>query len=69
MRTPADLTRELSKIADVFEVVDRHFNAEAEMNAALHMSPIVRPAPLAIAVHAAVFDLSRLIGEIGEMES
>lgn len=32
----------------------RHFNAEAEMNAALHMSDTVMPNPLAAAVNTAV---------------
>lgn len=62
--TTENLVRELQKIADVVEQADRHFDAEAQMNAALHMSPIVRPAPLAIAVHNALFDLRCLIIDV-----
>lgn len=49
-----DLIRELEKALDVLRVCDRHFSAEAEMNAALHMTENVRPNPLAAAVSTAV---------------
>lgn len=64
MRDPADLLRQLQKIADTMEVVEDHFSAEARMNAALHMATSVRPAPLAAAVITARDDLNALIGEI-----
>lgn len=51
---PEDVIREVQKILDVLEVVDRHFTHEAEMNAALHMASVVRPAPLAAAVKTAL---------------
>lgn len=50
----ADLIRELEKALDVLKVCERHFSAEAEMNAALHMTDNVRPNPLAAAVYTAV---------------
>jgi hypothetical protein len=63
-RTPADLARELEKVHDVLVVVNLHFASEAAMNAALHMSQAVRPAPLAVAVDGAAADLGRLIVEL-----
>ena len=66
MRTPDDLARQLGKVADVLALADRHFTAEAEMNAALHMAAQVRPAPLAVAITGARQDLDRLIGELTE---
>lgn len=65
---PVDKTnviRELQKIADVLETAAKHFEAEAEMNAALHMSSTVRPAPLAMAVAGARDDAKRLIETMG----
>lgn len=50
----ADLIRELEKALDVLRACARHFNAEAEMNAALHMSEAVRPNPLTAAVNTAI---------------
>lgn len=61
---PTDLAREIQKIADVLAVVDRHFDYEAQMNAALHMALTVRPAPLAVAVATAKADADRLIEEL-----
>jgi hypothetical protein len=46
-----NVVRELEKTLDLLRIVDRHFLAEADMNAALHMSTDVRPAPLAAAIH------------------
>jgi len=63
-RDDADLQRELEKIRDVVEKVDQHFTHEAAMNAALHMSETIRPAPLAMAVSSAKADLDRLIIEL-----
>ena len=57
----ADRIRELEKIQDVLLACDRHFNAEAQMNAALHMSTTVRPAPLAAATATAVESIRLLI--------
>jgi hypothetical protein len=54
--------RELQKVLDVLEVVDRHFGHEAEMNAALHMAASVRPAPLSVAVAGACGALRTIIG-------
>jgi hypothetical protein len=49
-----DATRELEKVLDVLRACARHFNAEAEMNAALHLSDKVLPNPLASKVNSAV---------------
>lgn len=53
-----DVIREFEKALDVLEQCERHFSAEAEMNAALHMSNTVRPAPLAAAVAATRLQVS-----------
>ena len=45
--------RELVKVYDVLRVAADHFEHESKMNAALHMAPNVRPAPLAVAVSGA----------------
>jgi hypothetical protein len=56
-----DERRQIEKaLATMYRVRD-HFDHEAAMNAALHMSDTVRPAPLAAAVAIAVLDLERLI--------
>lgn len=52
----SDVAREVHKLADVLRAADKHFTAEGEMNAALHMATTVRPAPLAAAVHASYED-------------
>ena len=57
----ADEQRELQKVLDTLFVVEKHFYHEANMNAALHMSTEVRPAPLAAAVSVAVSTLERLL--------
>jgi hypothetical protein len=62
--TNGDLVRQLQKIHDAVATATAHFKAEAEMNAALHMNPTVRPAPLAVAIEAARDDLERLIGDL-----
>jgi hypothetical protein len=64
MRTASDIVRELQKISDVIDLVDKHFMAEAEMNAAQHMASVVRPAPLTMATAQAKDDLHRLIKEL-----
>jgi hypothetical protein len=64
MRSNDDQRRELEKIAEAVDAAVRHFRAEAVMNAALHLSPTVRPAPLAVAIEAASDDLHRLIEEL-----
>lgn len=45
-----DIIRELDKAIDIVALADEHFANEAKMNAALHMSAEVRPAPLASAI-------------------
>jgi len=45
----ADALRELQKAADALAAADRHFQAEAEANAALHLAE-PRPNPLAAKV-------------------
>lgn len=56
-----DERRQIQKALGVMYRVRDHFDHEAQMNAALHMSDVVRPAPLAAAVGTAVIDLERLI--------
>ncbi len=56
-----DERRQVEKALATMYKVQEHFDAEARMNAALHMSDIVRPAPLAAAVSVAVLDLERLV--------
>lgn len=66
MRSPTDLARELTKIADVLDAVDRHFVAQGAADAALHMAPTVRYNPLSVAVAAAKDDIHRIINELSE---
>lgn len=61
----ADAVRELEKALDVLEACERHFTAEAEMNAALHLADKVRPAPLAARVSTAVAEVARAIDRLG----
>lgn len=63
-----NLIRELQKIEDVLEVASKHFKAESEMNAALHMSATVRITPLGTAVINAKEDLAILISHISTEE-
>ena len=66
MRDPADLSRELAKIADTVAVAVDHFQTQARADAALHMAKTVRPNPLTVAMEAALADLIRLINELNE---
>lgn len=59
-----NLIRELQKISDTLGAADRHFSAEGQMNAALHMSETVRPAPLAAAVATALGSAEQLIADL-----
>lgn len=56
-----DEKRQIEKALTVLYRVRDHFDHEAAMNAALHMSDVVRPAPLAAALAIAVIDLERLL--------
>jgi hypothetical protein len=56
-----DQERQIEKALAVMRKVQEHFDHEAAMNAALHMSDVIRPAPLAAAVARAVIDLERLL--------
>lgn len=51
-----DALREIEKLLDALTAAGRHFNAEAEMNAALHLTENVMPNPLAAKVNGAVRD-------------
>lgn len=51
-----DALREIEKLLEALTAAERHFNAEAEMNAALHLSEKVLPNPLATKVSGAVRD-------------
>lgn len=46
----ADALREIDKLLEVVYAANRHFVAEGEMNAALHLSENVLPNPLAAKV-------------------
>jgi len=59
-----NMIRELEKVADVLEVASRHFNHEAEMNAALHMATTVRPAPLGQEVSNTLFTLDGVLNTL-----
>lgn len=59
-----NLVRELQKVSDTLKAADRHFTAEAQMNAALHMAESVRPAPLAAAVSTALGSIEQLIVDV-----
>jgi len=56
-----DDRRQVEKALATMYKVQEHFDYEARMNAVLHLSDTVRPAPLAAAVSVAVSDLERLI--------
>ena len=64
-----DLIRELEKIGDVLNAANTHFQSEAMMNAALHMSGSVRPAPLASAVQVACTSLDVLVQDLMDHEA
>ena len=64
-----DERRQIEKALAVMRKVQEHFDHEAAMNAALHMSDVVRPAPLASAVSRAVMDLEHLLPEQPQYES
>lgn len=51
-----DSVRQIDKALDVLRLVEKSMQAEAEMNAAKHMSAVVRPVPLAGAVSSLVGD-------------
>lgn len=59
--TNEDTIRAMEKALDVLQMVERAMQAEAEMNAAKHMAPVVRPVPLAAAVSTQVADLQSTI--------
>lgn len=65
MSIDANERRELEKVRDAVTAADRHFRAEAEMNAALHLAATVRPAPLASEIAAAKDALDALLAERG----
>ena len=56
-----DDRRQIEKALQTMYRVRDHFDHEAAMNAALHMSDVVRPSPLAAAVAIAVIDLERVV--------
>ena len=66
MRTATDLRRELEKVSDAVDAAVKHFRAQAEADAALHMAAVVRPNPLTIVVETAADDLHRLIAELAD---
>lgn len=61
-RTIEDAERQIDKAVDVLDAVDRMMTAEADMNAAKHMSSRVMPNPLAAAVATVRDDLKRFRG-------
>lgn len=62
-RTIQDLERQIDKAIDVLKAVDRMMTAEADMNAAKHMSSRVMPNPLSASVATVIADLERSRGE------
>lgn len=65
MLTP-DERRQVEKVLGTVIMATKHFDGEAAMNAALHMSDVVRPAPLAAAMAVAALDLGRLLEQTAE---
>lgn len=61
---PEDLVRELEKILDALTWADQHFDAEARMNAALHLNATIRPAPLASEIASAKQGVERLLADL-----
>lgn len=59
-----DMIRELEKILDALTWADLHFDAEASMNAALHLNATVRPAPLASEIASAKQGVERLLADL-----
>lgn len=57
-----DAAREIDKAVSVLDAADRMMTAEAEMNAAKHMSERVIPNPLAAAIATALADLRAFRG-------
>jgi hypothetical protein len=53
--------RELTKVLMALRWCQKHFKAEGLMNAALHMSEVVLPAPLAANTDHAVLTLERIL--------
>lgn len=60
----ANIIREIEKIKDALVWADRHFTAEAQMNAALHMAETVRPAPLASTIGIAIMSADQLLKDL-----
>lgn len=61
-----DAVRELMKARSVLQKVNRAMRAEAEMNAAKHLTDEVLANPLASAVTAGLMDLEKAIGRLYE---
>ncbi len=62
----ADAVRELLKARAVLQKVNRAMRAEAEMNAAKHLTEEVLANPLASAVTAGLMDLEKAINRLYE---
>ncbi len=62
----ADAVRELLKARAVLQKVNRSMRAEAEMNAAKHLTEEVLANPLASAVTAGLMDLEKAINRLYE---
>ena len=60
----SDLLRELQKLNDVLTAVGVHLDAKDAMNAALHMSTLIRPTPLAASVQSARAELANLMSRL-----
>ena len=58
-----DAKRQISKALDVLRQVETAMQAEAQMNAAKHMTTTIRPVPLCAAVSSAIVDLEAWLGE------
>lgn len=61
-----DAVRELMKARSVLQKVNRAMRAEAEMNAAKHLTEEVLANPLASAVTTGLMDLDKAIGRLYE---
>lgn len=66
MRPPQDMARELAKILDAVQWVNKALTAQGAHDAAMHMNNTTRFNPATVALMQAEDDLNRLIEECGE---
>ena len=65
----ADLYRELEKARDALRAARRHFDSQADADAALHLAEQVRPNPLAARVALAVEQAESALGRYASLRA